>query len=58
MNWDSMRLATLSLPAKLLVTLFLLIIGPGYLFGTANIMLKEYTVLEILNTSNRVHTTS
>jgi hypothetical protein len=41
MNWDSMRLATLPLPAKLLVTLFLLIVGPGYLFGTANIMLKH-----------------
>lgn len=38
MNLDSFRLSRLTLPAKLLVTLFLLVIGPGYLFGTANIM--------------------
>jgi len=37
MNNDIFRLAKLSIPAKLLVTIFLAIIGPGYLFGTANI---------------------
>ena len=37
----SFRLAKLSLPGKLLVTLFLLVIGPGYLFGTANIFYKH-----------------
>ena len=41
MSWDSLRLSRLSLPAKLLITLFLGIVGPGYLFGTANIMLKH-----------------
>jgi hypothetical protein len=41
MSWDSLRLSQLSLPAKLLVTLFLGIVGPGYLFGTANIMLQH-----------------
>jgi len=41
MKWDSLRLSRLTLPAKLLVTLFLLIVGPGYLFGTANIMLQH-----------------
>ena len=41
MNWDALRLARLSLPAKLLITLLLLIIGPGYLFGTANIYFKH-----------------
>ena len=41
MNWDSLRLSELTLPAKLLVTLFLLIVGPGYLFGTANIMFQH-----------------
>lgn len=41
MTWDDFRLARLSLPAKLLVTLFLLIVGPGYLFGTANILFKH-----------------
>jgi len=41
MNWDALRLARLSLPAKLLITLLLLIIGPGYLFGTANIFFKH-----------------
>lgn len=41
MNIDNFRLANLSLPAKLLVTLFLLIIGPGYLFGTVNIFYKH-----------------
>jgi len=40
-NGDSVRLANLTLPAKLLVTLFLLIVGPGYLFGTANILLQH-----------------
>jgi hypothetical protein len=41
MNGEPLRLARLSLPAKLLVTLLLLIIGPGYLFGTANILFKH-----------------
>ena len=38
---EDIRVARLSLPAKLLVTLFLLIVGPGYLFGTANIFYKH-----------------
>ncbi len=38
---ESIRLARLTLAAKLLVTLFLLIVGPGYLFGTANIFFKH-----------------
>lgn len=41
MSWDSLRLSKLSFAGKLTVTLFLLIIGPGYLFGTANILLKH-----------------
>lgn len=41
MSWDSLRLARLDLPAKLLITLFLAVVGPGYLFGTANILLKH-----------------
>lgn len=41
MNWDTFRLARLSLPAKLLVTLLLLLIGPGFLFGTANIYFQH-----------------
>ena len=41
MNWDVLRLARLSPPAKLLITLLLLIIGPGYLFGMANIYFKH-----------------
>jgi len=41
MNWDSMRLAGLSLPAKVLVTLFLAIVGLGYLVATANIYLQH-----------------
>ncbi len=41
MSFDALRLARLTLPGKLLVTLFVLIVGPGYLFGTANIMLKH-----------------
>jgi hypothetical protein len=41
MNWDSMRLSTLTLPAKLLITMFLFLVGAGYLFGTANIYLKH-----------------
>jgi hypothetical protein len=41
MNGNGFRLAKLSLPGKLLVTLFLLIIGPGYLFGIANIFFKH-----------------
>jgi len=41
MNWESFRLARLSLAGKLVVTLFLLIVGPGYLCATANIYLKH-----------------
>jgi hypothetical protein len=41
MNENSPRLSGLTLPAKLLVTLFLLIVGPGYLFGTLNIMFQH-----------------
>ena len=41
MTWETFRLARLSLPAKLMITLLLLIIGPGYLFGTANILFKH-----------------
>ena len=37
MNGDGIRLAKLTLPAKLMVTLFVLIVGPGYLCGIANI---------------------
>ncbi len=37
MNGDGIRLAKLTFPAKLLVTLFVLIVGPGYLCGVANI---------------------
>ena len=38
---ENIRLVRLPLSAKLLVTLFLLIVGPGYLFGTANILFKH-----------------
>ncbi len=41
MNGETIRLARLSVPAKVLVTLFLLIVGPGYLCGTANIYFKH-----------------
>lgn len=41
MNGEPLRLARLSLPAKLLVTLLVLILGVGYLFGAANILLKH-----------------
>jgi hypothetical protein len=41
MAWDSFRLARLTVPAKLLMTFFLLIVGPGYLFGVANIMFQH-----------------
>lgn len=41
MSFDALRLANLTVPGKLLVTLFVLIVGPGYLFGTLNIMLKH-----------------
>jgi hypothetical protein len=41
MNWDSLRLSRLTLPAKVLVSLFLLVVGPGYLFGTANILFQH-----------------
>ncbi|MFV1968376.1 MAG: hypothetical protein ACC628_23365 [Pirellulaceae bacterium] len=41
MNWESLRLARLSLAGKLLVTLFLLLVGPGYLCATANIFFQH-----------------
>lgn len=41
MNWDTMRLARLSRPAKVLVTLFLLLVGLGYLTATANIYMQH-----------------
>lgn len=41
MNWDSLRLGRLPLAAKLLLTLFLLVVGPGYLVATANIMFQH-----------------
>lgn len=41
MSWDSMRLARLSLPAKVLVTLFLGLVGLGYLVATANIYFQH-----------------
>ncbi len=41
MNGDGIRLAKLSVPAKLMVTLFLIIVGCGYLFGAANIYFKH-----------------
>jgi hypothetical protein len=41
MSWDSLRLARLPLSGKLLVTLFLLVVGPGYLFGPANIFFRH-----------------
>jgi len=41
MNWESMRLARLSLPAKALVSLFLLLVGLGYFAATANIYFKH-----------------
>jgi len=41
MNCDSLRLSRLTLPAKVLATLFLLVVGPGYLFGTANILFQH-----------------
>ncbi len=41
MSWESLRLSRLSLSGKLLVTLFLGIVGLGYLFATANIMLQH-----------------
>jgi len=41
MTWETFRLAQLSLAGKLTVTVLLMIIGPGYLFGTANILMKH-----------------
>lgn len=41
MSWDQFRLTRLTLPAKLLITLLLAVIGPGYLFGTANIFFNH-----------------
>ena len=41
MNWESMRLARLSLSAKALVSLFLLLVGLGYFAATANIYFQH-----------------
>lgn len=41
MKPEFLRLSRLPLSAKLLVTLFLGLVGPGYLVGTANIMLQH-----------------
>ena len=41
MSWESFRLARLSVAGKLLITLFLLLIGCGYLVATANIYFKH-----------------
>ncbi len=41
MSWDSLRLSRLSVPGKLLVTLFLGLVGIGYLSGTANILYRH-----------------
>ncbi|MHB8899810.1 MAG: hypothetical protein ACYC6Y_13775 [Thermoguttaceae bacterium] len=41
MSWDSFRLSRLPLPGKLMVTLFLGLVGLGYLVGTANTVLKH-----------------
>jgi hypothetical protein len=41
MNCDCLRLARLSVPAKLLVTLFVLLVGPGYLVATLNIYVQH-----------------
>lgn len=41
MDCNALRLARFSLPAKFLLTLFLLLVGPGYLFGVANIVLQH-----------------
>jgi hypothetical protein len=41
MSWDSLRLARLALPAKILLTLFVLVVGPGYLVATANIFFQH-----------------
>ena len=41
MTWNSLRLADLPVSGKLLVTLFLLIVGPGFLVATANIYFQH-----------------
>jgi hypothetical protein len=41
MNWDAMQPGRFSPPAKALVTLFLLVVGPGYLAGVANIVFQH-----------------
>ncbi|MBC8875962.1 MAG: hypothetical protein H8E44_41590 [Planctomycetes bacterium] len=41
MNWETMRLARLSLSAKALVSLFLLLVGLGYFAATANIYFQH-----------------
>ncbi len=41
MSWDNFRLAQLSTPAKMMITLFLALVGTGYLVATANIYLQH-----------------
>jgi hypothetical protein len=41
MTWESFRLARLSFPGKLMITLFLLLVGVGYLVATANIYFQH-----------------
>ena len=41
MNVESLRVASLPLPARIMVTLFLLLVGSGYLVATANIYLQH-----------------
>ena len=41
MSWESYRLANLSPPAKMMITLFLALVGTGYLVATANIYMQH-----------------
>jgi hypothetical protein len=41
MTWESFRLARLSVPAKMMITLFLALVGIGYLVATANIYMQH-----------------
>lgn len=41
MNWNALRVADLPLSAKVLLTLFLLVVGPGFLVASANIYLQH-----------------
>jgi hypothetical protein len=41
MSWESFRLARLSAPAKMMITLFLALVGSGYLVATANIYMQH-----------------